>query len=87
MTKGFTRIAPGLAREEGDDLLVAGKFALPRTANARIETFADHRIAMSFALAGLKLDGVTIEDPDCAAKTFPAYWSTLRSLGVELVAA
>lgn len=87
LAKGFARIAPGLAREEGDDLMVAGKSALPRTANARIETFADHRIAMSFALAGLKLEGVTIEDPDCVAKTFPAYWSTLQSLGVELVAA
>ncbi|MGL4288497.1 MAG: 3-phosphoshikimate 1-carboxyvinyltransferase, partial [Phreatobacter sp.] len=46
------------------------------------ETFADHRIAMSFALAGLKLSGVTILDPDCVAKTYPDYWQALGSLGV-----
>jgi 3-phosphoshikimate 1-carboxyvinyltransferase len=44
---------------------------------AEIDTFADHRIAMSFALAGLKIDGITILDPDCVGKTFPAYWRAL----------
>ena len=48
----------------------------------RIETYADHRIAMSFALAGLRLSDITILDPDCVAKTFPAYWDTLATLGV-----
>ena len=43
----------------------------------------DHRIAMSFALAGLKIHGITIEDPGCVAKTYPAYWDALASLGVE----
>ena len=47
-----------------------------------IDSFADHRIAMSFALAGLKIGGITILDPDCVAKTFPAYWDVLASLGV-----
>ncbi|MGL4287351.1 MAG: 3-phosphoshikimate 1-carboxyvinyltransferase, partial [Phreatobacter sp.] len=57
---GLSRIAPGLGREDGDDLLVASDPALAgRAMPARIETFADHRIAMSFALAGLKLSGVT----------------------------
>jgi 3-phosphoshikimate 1-carboxyvinyltransferase len=37
---------------------------------------------MSFALAGLKVSGITILDPDCVAKTFPAYWRVLASLGV-----
>ena len=38
---------------------------------------------MSFALAGLKLSDITILDPDCVAKTFPAYWDTLAALGVS----
>ncbi len=42
---------------------------------ARIETYADHRIAMSFALAGLLIEGITILDPDCTAKTWPGYWA------------
>ena len=39
---------------------------------------------MSFALAGLKLHGITILDPECVGKTYPAYWDALRSLGVSL---
>jgi 3-phosphoshikimate 1-carboxyvinyltransferase len=39
---------------------------------------------MAFALAGLRLPGLVIEDPDCVAKTFPGYWRTLEALGVGL---
>jgi len=39
-----------------------------------IDTYQDHRMAMSFALAGLKLPGVVINDPGCVAKTFPDFW-------------
>ncbi len=83
----LNRIRPGLAREEGDDVLVFGDPALAeprRTITTSIETYADHRIAMSFALAGLKIGGISILDPDCVGKTYPGYWDALRSLGVEL---
>ncbi|KKB10762.1 3-phosphoshikimate 1-carboxyvinyltransferase [Devosia geojensis] len=85
----LSRIEPGLAHEEGDDLVVSSN---PDLANrlagrnhlTRIETYADHRIAMSFALAGLKVQGITILDPACAGKTYPGYWEMLKSLGVEM---
>jgi len=44
---------------------------------ARISTYDDHRMAMSFALAGLKVPGVTILDPGCVAKTYPGFWDDL----------
>ncbi|MDO8431844.1 MAG: 3-phosphoshikimate 1-carboxyvinyltransferase [Candidatus Binatus sp.] len=47
---------------------------------ATIETYDDHRIAMSFAIAGLKLRGVTINDPGCVAKTFPDFFERLAML-------
>jgi 3-phosphoshikimate 1-carboxyvinyltransferase len=47
---------------------------------AVIETYNDHRIAMSFALAGLKIPGVSIANPDCVAKSFPAFWEYFASL-------
>jgi len=79
------RIRPGLGREEGDDLLVASDPGLAgQSLPAAIETYADHRIAMSFALAGLKIRGLTILDPGCVAKTYPGYWDALASLGVGL---
>ncbi len=81
----LSRIRPGLAVEEGDDLIVAADPGLAgATLPARIETYADHRIALSFALAGLRIHGITILDPGCVAKTWPGYWQALRSLGVEL---
>lgn len=83
LSTGLAQIRPGLGVEEGDDLLVASDPGLAgRTLPARIDTFADHRIAMSFALAGLKIHGITILDPDCVAKTYPDYWQALASLGV-----
>jgi 3-phosphoshikimate 1-carboxyvinyltransferase len=83
LSAGLNAIRPGLAREEGDDLVVVADPALSGAHPARIDTFADHRIAMSFALAGLRLDGITILDPDCVGKTFPGYWDTLAALGVS----
>ena len=47
---------------------------------ARIKTYDDHRIAMSFALAGLRTPGVIIEDEACVAKSFPNFWSVFNSL-------
>ncbi|MBB2719785.1 UNVERIFIED_ORG: 3-phosphoshikimate 1-carboxyvinyltransferase [Rhizobium etli] len=83
LSTGLNNIREGLAVEEGDDLVVHSDPALAgQTLPAEIDTFADHRIAMSFALAGLKIDGITILDPDCVGKTFPAYWRTLAALGV-----
>lgn len=81
----LNRIRPGLAREAGDDLLVFGDPALAgQTLPTRIETYSDHRIAMAFALAGLKIGGITILNPACTAKTYPGYWEALRGLGVTV---
>ncbi|QBK30529.1 3-phosphoshikimate 1-carboxyvinyltransferase [Roseitalea porphyridii] len=85
LSQGLNVIRPGLAAEEGDELVVHADPTLRgATVSAEIDTFADHRIAMSFALTGLVTDGITILDPGCVAKTFPAYWDVLAGLGVEL---
>ncbi len=47
---------------------------------AEIETYDDHRMAMSLALAGLKVPGITILDPACTAKTYPNYFADLAGL-------
>ena len=41
---------------------------------AAVRTYDDHRIAMAFALVGLKVAGIRIENPGCVAKTFPGYF-------------
>ena len=47
---------------------------------ALVETYDDHRIAMAFAVAGLKLAGVRIKNPGCVAKTYPQFFKHLASL-------
>jgi len=66
------------ASEEPDGFLIDG--AAGAVGGGRIRTFDDHRIAMSFALAGLAHPGVQIEDPGCVAKTFPGFFEALDEL-------
>ncbi len=39
-----------------------------------INTFNDHRIAMSFAMAGTRISGIVIDNPDCVNKSYPGFW-------------
>lgn len=59
---------------EHDDGLTIEPAALH---GAEVDTYDDHRMAMSLALAGLNLDGVVIKDPECTAKTYPGYFEDL----------
>jgi 3-phosphoshikimate 1-carboxyvinyltransferase len=45
-----------------------------------VETYGDHRMAMSFALIGLRVPGVRIRDPRCVEKTFPDFFERLEAL-------
>jgi 3-phosphoshikimate 1-carboxyvinyltransferase len=47
---------------------------------ATVRTYDDHRMAMAFALIGLRVPGLSIENPACVAKTFPDFWAVLASL-------
>lgn len=54
----------------GNDLTIVG--GIPR--GAEIETYNDHRIAMSFAVAGLMAGDTLIRDEHCVDKSFPGFW-------------
>jgi 3-phosphoshikimate 1-carboxyvinyltransferase len=63
--------------EESDDGLVI----TPRPFRpAVIHTYDDHRIAMAFAVTGLRAPGITIADPGCVAKTFPDFFERFETL-------
>jgi 3-phosphoshikimate 1-carboxyvinyltransferase len=72
----------GITVEEGPDYMVIHPLtdtARSGTEKARrgvveIETYHDHRIAMSFGVLGSLLPGLRILDPGCVAKTYPNYW-------------
>lgn len=67
----------GEAEEMEDGLRIRGGRPLH---GAVIHTYDDHRIAMSFAVAGLKVPGVVIDDPGCVAKSFPEFWRYWQEL-------
>jgi 3-phosphoshikimate 1-carboxyvinyltransferase len=66
------------ADEEPDGLVVRPTPGAPRS--ARIHTYDDHRMAMSFAVLGLRSPGTVILDPGCVAKTFPGFFDALDQL-------
>ncbi|MEW6659377.1 MAG: 3-phosphoshikimate 1-carboxyvinyltransferase [Thermodesulfobacteriota bacterium] len=63
-------------RETPDGLVITGG----QPHGAVIDTYQDHRLAMSFAVAGLKAPGTVINDPDCVAKSFPEFWDYFAKL-------
>jgi 3-phosphoshikimate 1-carboxyvinyltransferase len=50
---------------------------------AAVDTYDDHRMAMSLSLIGLRAKGLVIKDPECVTKTFPTYFETLAKIQPE----
>jgi len=65
------------AREGADWLSVTGKASMN---GAVIDPFNDHRMAMAFSIIGLMVDGISIENEGCVAKSFPGFWDILDSI-------
>jgi len=66
------------ADEEDDGFVVRPGAAGPH--GATVETYEDHRMAMSFAVLGLRVAGIVVADPRCVAKSFPAFFDVLGTL-------
>src|SRR5437868_6807711 len=67
----------GAGGEERDD----GLTITPRPLmGCAVDTYNDHRMAMSQALVGLRIPGVVIRNPGCVAKTYPGFWQDLEGL-------
>lgn len=64
------------AKERDDGLVIEGG----KPHGAEIETYNDHRIAMSFAIAGLAVPKMKIQDKLCVGKSFPGFWDELKKL-------
>ncbi len=52
---------------------------------ATIETYGDHRMAMAFAVAGAKISGIKIKNPEVVNKSFPDYFQKLNYLGIKTI--
>ncbi len=67
----------GIRVKEGEDAL---EIEGGKPHGAQIETYDDHRMAMSFAIAGLAILGMKIKGEKCVNKSFPGFWETLQEL-------
>ena len=67
----------GAEVEEREDGLTIAPRPL---AGCAVDTYNDHRMAMSLALVGLKVPGVVIRNPGCVAKTYPGFWQDLLAV-------
>lgn len=68
------RRAGATVEEQPDGLLITPTQLHP----TEFQTYDDHRMAMSFALVGLRENGITIADPNCVTKTYPNYFRDLQ---------
>ena len=79
-------IVDGLSRlglkvvEERDRLKITGN----KPHSAIIDSCNDHRIAMAFAILGMKTGGITIDNAECVSKTFPGFWGVIKDLGGQI---
>lgn len=72
----------GIRSEPGPDYLVIHGGT---PTGARIATYEDHRMAMSFAALAAKIPGMRIEHPEVVQKSFPDFWQKLAQIGVTSI--
>lgn len=65
--------------EFSDRMVIHGKGGVGLR-GAEIETYHDHRMAMSMAVAGLRIEGIRITGEECVAKSFPDFWDRFATL-------
>lgn len=66
--------------ERSDSLVIDGQGSKAVLHGAEIKTYKDHRIAMSFAVAGLFVPGVKVLGEECVGKSFPDFWERFAEL-------
>ena len=78
MAEGLERV--GARVRLGDSWIEIDPMPSGHRVDAVIDPHNDHRIAMSFAVLGLRTGGIRIEHPECVAKSYPAFWQVIERL-------
>ncbi|MCQ2982851.1 MAG: 3-phosphoshikimate 1-carboxyvinyltransferase, partial [Treponemataceae bacterium] len=68
----------------GDCLVIHGSSDISRLHGATVESYLDHRVAMSFACMGLGLpagETITVKDAECCSVSFPGFFQVMNSIG------
>lgn len=83
MTKEMRKLGYVLSQGDGTELIWSGERCEPDL-SAGIDTYEDHRMALAFAPAALRMDSLIINNPQVVSKSYPKYWDDLRSAGFEI---
>lgn len=75
MADGLARVGAGA--RHGDDWIEVDPIAPGHRVDAVIDPHGDHRVAMAFAVLGLRTGGIRIADPGCVAKSYPRFWECI----------
>ncbi len=78
MTAELLRSLGGRVEASGDSMTIAPSLLRGGT----IDPAGDHRTAMSFAVLGLGIGGIIIQDAECVNKSFPGFWDALKGAGL-----
>ena len=65
------------------ELIWDGELCTP-TLEAGIDTYEDHRMALAFAPAALRFDGLRINNPQVVTKSYPQFWKDIKAAGFEV---
>ena len=76
MAEGLRRVGAGA--RIGESWIEVDPIPAGHRVHATIDPHGDHRIAMSFAVLGLRTGGIAIERPECVAKSYPEFWEALH---------
>ncbi|MCF0183930.1 MAG: 3-phosphoshikimate 1-carboxyvinyltransferase [Bacteroidaceae bacterium] len=71
-------------KDEKDSIMQWDGTRTDTSGSAAIDTYDDHRMAMSFAPACLHRDSVTINNPEVVTKSYPTFWDSLRTAGFKI---
>lgn len=83
MKREMEKLGYILHEEEGTALSWTGERCEPMT-QPTIDTYEDHRMAMSFAPLAIKLGEIRINNPEVVSKSYPHYWADLRKAGFKI---
>ena len=84
MKKEMRKLGYVIHDKNNSELIWDGERCMPEIEGG-IDTYEDHRMALSFAPASLCIDGLSINNPQVVTKSYPHFWEDIKSVGFEVI--
>ena len=84
MKKEMRKLGYVIHDKNNSELIWDGECCMPEIEGG-IDTYEDHRMALSFAPASLCIDGLSINNPQVVTKSYPHFWEDIKSAGFEVI--